>query len=238
MSNISKKILVLGCGLVVGAISGFASPQINNWDGMGDAGNVSASWTVAKDIDATGSMSGTPNGSTLTLTLVGGGGLPTFGTVTTLNAAFVGSYTTLGSGTMITFDLTGGTPGALSLVFNTTSYGVWMFDFGQVGVNQLGATTHFSVDMATLSSYWFADSYGSPSQQNFADAQADMTYIGLAIAGATAGTDTYYFDNFKIEGGVAGVPEPETVWMMIAVLASLAVTFRSRIKSVLGSIKA
>jgi len=244
MNTISKIMMVAGCGAMMWSVSALASPLIGNWDSMGSPGegNVSAfdNFSAVKAPSAFGIMDGSLGSGVLTLTLVGGGGQPTYGTVTTADSAFNGNYTTLGSGTTITFDLKPDTgsqvASGLSLYFTTPS-DTWRYDFSQSGVNQLGQTQHFHVNMATFNPLlWYSDTLGNTATlTDFTTAQIAMSSIGIEIIGATSGTDIYKFDNFKIENQV---PEPETVWMMIAVLASLAVTFRGRIKDVIGSIKA
>jgi hypothetical protein len=56
--------------------------------------------------------------------------------------------------------------------------------------------------------------------------------IVFNIAGSTEqGTFTETFNSIKLDGieGDPPVPEPETVWMIVAVLASLGVTFRRQL---------
>ena len=72
----------------------------------------------------------------------------------------------------------------------------------------------------------------------FANDFADVTQFGLQLVGsADNDIHRYQLDNFQLLGQ-AVVPEPETVWMMLIVLASLGMTFRGRLADVAGQLKA
>lgn len=66
---------------------------------------------------------------------------------------------------------------------------------------------------------------------------ASVTQFGWQITSAQDLPATILkFDNFQLEGQML-VPEPETVWLMVMVLASLAVTFRGRISDLMASFR-
>jgi len=63
-----------------------------------------------------------------------------------------------------------------------------------------------------------------------------ITEFGFELASYNSlSAHTYTFEDI---GLTQVVPEPETVWMMLVVLASLAITFRQRLADVAGQIKA
>jgi len=63
-----------------------------------------------------------------------------------------------------------------------------------------------------------------------------VTEFGFEIASYNSlSAHTYTFEDI---GLTQVVPEPETVWMMLVVMASLAITFRQRLADVAGQIKA
>lgn len=63
-----------------------------------------------------------------------------------------------------------------------------------------------------------------------------VTEFGFEIASYNSlSAHSYTFEDI---GLTQVVPEPETVWMMLVVLASLAITFRQRLADVAGQIKA
>ena len=70
----------------------------------------------------------------------------------------------------------------------------------------------------------------------FADDWQSVTEFGLELWGANGGgADRYRIDNFEI---TSAVPEPETVWMIMMVLASLGLTFRGRLVGIADQVKA
>lgn len=82
----------------------------------------------------------------------------------------------------------------------------------------------------------FTLDWTSPNWDGGALPVADITFlanieISLNILRGTVGTTfTETFNSITLDG-VQGVPEPETVWMIVAVLASLGMTFRRQLTS-------
>jgi hypothetical protein len=62
---------------------------------------------------------------------------------------------------------------------------------------------------------------------------ASVDQFGIELIGSSGGLRRYDLDNFQFT-----VPEPETVWMILIVLASLGLTFRGRLSEIAGMIKA
>ena len=95
-----------------------------------------------------------------------------------------------------------------------------------------GITSNYS---ATISSTGWSLQQGS---DNFAADFADVTQFGLYLVGSSdIGTHIYDLNNFQLTSE-SSVPEPETVWMILMVLASLGLTFRSRLLELAGQVKA
>lgn len=73
----------------------------------------------------------------------------------------------------------------------------------------------------------------------FADDFAAVDKFGIRLTGTSGPGSQYELDNFEL---ILMVPEPETVWMILAVLASLGITFRMRLlelgKQAMARIKA
>lgn len=67
---------------------------------------------------------------------------------------------------------------------------------------------------------------------------ANVTEFGIQLLGSVdATTHRYQLDNFLLTGvyfNAGAVPEPETVWMIVMVLASLGITFRRQLTDVVG----
>jgi hypothetical protein len=68
---------------------------------------------------------------------------------------------------------------------------------------------------------------------NFLADFASVDQFGIELIGSSGGLRRYDLDNFQFT-----VPEPETVWMILIVLASLGLTFRGRLSEIAGMIKA
>jgi hypothetical protein len=94
--------------------------------------------------------------------------------------------------------------------------------------------------MIQVGSYgaWSMLSGGAPGDFNGANWITDfssVTAIGLYVLGNVSAGALYGLDNFATE---YYVPEPETLWMIMAVVLSLCVTFRGRIAELLAQLKA
>ena len=77
--------------------------------------------------------------------------------------------------------------------------------------------------------------FGDPLNANFVNDYAHVSEFGFELIGANTApyqNQTYAFDNVYFS-----VPEPETVWMILVVLASLGMTFRVRLTELAGQLK-
>jgi hypothetical protein len=69
---------------------------------------------------------------------------------------------------------------------------------------------------------------------NFVSIFQSVTEFGFEVAGGSySGLQEYEISDVQFT-----VPEPETVWMILMVLASLGITFRSRLMELAGQVKA
>jgi len=100
--------------------------------------------------------------------------------------------------------------------------------------NTLPTFTHYSFVIGSQANWVLADDPFNMS--NFVGDFGSVTQFGIKFVGA-ANTDErlIYLDDFEIK---VLVPEPETVWMMVMVLASLALTFRGRLTELGNQVKA
>lgn len=65
---------------------------------------------------------------------------------------------------------------------------------------------------------------------------ANVTEIGFEVYGPNSGAaQPYIFSNMEL---TLVVPEPESIWMALIVLASLGITFRGRLSEVVAQVKA
>jgi hypothetical protein len=144
---------------------------------------------------------------------------------------WAGSYN-LGDITYVRFVLTtpdsSVAPQSLNLYFRAASGNEWAYTLFTPG---------FGPFTATIGSYsvgWVAQNFDplGNDQSLFETDILSIANIGVYVSGTGAG-GTYYLDDFEI-----GVPEPETVWMILAVLLSLGVTFRSQLAGMAGQVKA
>lgn len=211
----------------------FASPEIGNVDHFDGIGSPTATWV------GTGNNF-VENGTTpyyqFTLTTPGNN-VPGEGTVLTTSTDYRGDYGAL-PGAIVSFKLTtfDDAPTGLNLYFATAAGGgqVWTYSFESVLPTGPGTAT-FSAPISYYSTGWFTADIPLLNQPGaFAAALAGMTSIGISIiGGTTTGPDVYAMDEFAIS-----VPEPETVWMILAVVLSLGVTFRSQLAGLAGQAKA
>jgi hypothetical protein len=171
----------------------------------------------------------------LELTVVNGS-QPGGGAAFTTSSDFTGSYAGLPPGTEIQFDFTtfgANGPSGLSLYFQTTGGQEWYYSFeGTLPVGP--GTMSYSAIINQYSTGWFNEVLPLNQQAAaFGSAIGDISQIGIYVTGVTLnGTDIYGLDNFSIV-----VPEPETVWMILAVALSLGMTFRGRLSDLAGQMK-
>ena len=131
--------------------------------------------------------------------------------------------------------------------FNSDPNSMWLYFVGGVGNHTYyynGSMTQPNINVLTFTPYSFvigsqanwlqSDPYATG--WNFTDDFGSVTEFGIGFLGSSdAGSRKIYLDDFEIK---VLVPEPETVWMMVMVLASLALTFRGRLTDLGNQVKA
>lgn len=152
--------------------------------------------------------------------------------------AFTGDLDYNNSPLYVTFDFitTGTLPSALGLYFASSNGGHWWsYSLDLTGVPLNGSYT-YTLNVTTA---WNALN-GASAGTFWADFGA-IDWFGFYVQNTGAGgMIDYRFDNLELgyEIGAGAVPEPETVWMILAVVLSLGVTFRDRLAGMAGQLKA
>jgi len=121
-------------------------------------------------------------------------------------------------------------PGNMILYFVGHGY-TWTYSTS-LSQPSLNSTTPFSFVIGSAANW--VPSSGRDSTY-FASDFNYVTSWGLSFIGSLDGPNIVYLDDFEIK---VLVPEPETVWMMVMVLASLALTFRGRLTDLGNQVKA
>lgn len=216
MKNRNNILAALVIGLMAVCATVFAAPIIPTIDEFNGSDDP---WT------ATGNATINSGNPVLDFTISAGMGSD--GWVYTQDADFLGDYPTAAAavgGANISFQFTGAS-GAdqLSLYFYSSSdNGTW----------------YYALPVSDGYQSVYIDSSGTGwttfDGTSFAVAFADVDLIGIYVANADLLSHNYTLDDFQLNP----VPEPETVWMMIAVAISLGITFRGRIMEVAGHLKA
>lgn len=119
-------------------------------------------------------------------------------------------------------------PGSMSLYFIGNGNLYYLInDFTQPAPS---ASTLFGAAISS-ESLWNNVNLGT-----FASDFANVSEFGLQLTGSADLTiHRYQLDNFEV---YATVPEPETIWMIVMVLVSLGITFRSRLYDLAGQVRA
>lgn len=111
----------------------------------------------------------------------------------------------------------------------TPSYGMALYFMGGGNVWNLNLTSplttgiqSFSVAFSSLGAGWYSD-----TGTDFLADLGSVSQFGFEVGGSTYGSNQRF--DFTDVQFVYGVPEPETVWMILVVMASLMITFRTRI---------
>jgi len=250
MNTISKIMMAAGCGAMVWASGALATPTgvtaLDSFDGANQSGTWQVpgspySDSVGVDPNAPfGPLSITVNNASTPL-----GPTEGFGYVVTYNLEFVGDYSLLNANISLKFTAPHASDlGTLQLYFHTVGGSAEGFTYDLMPQALADGQITYTATFGPTGWFdWSTGKYGQDVLEtaNFLLALSNIDAIGLNLANQNLVSTTYSLDEFKITVSANNnnpVPEPETVWMMIAVLASLAVTFRGRIKDVLGAIKA
>jgi len=223
-----KKIFVfcVMVGLMVGVC--FATPVIGDSSYWGYSGQTYSYGASINDIDGL-SISGLPvnsNDGKVTFGFTGPGNSPTVmlgSTAPNFSEDFGSKGSSLGVKFTFSTLKPGVYPAQLNLYF--VSGGNYYISTWREYFSSTGSST-FTVDIASAANW-----------QNMADFTArfqSVTEFGFEVAGASySGLQEYRIQDVEFT-----VPEPETVWMILMVLASLGITFRSRLMEFAGQVKA
>lgn len=235
MKTVFSSILFV---LLVMAIPSFASPVIGTpetWDaGLGTSGD----WKV-QNISGESATLQNPGGALqLTLDDSGSGQARVYADslVPSSSGNFTGQYNSYVAGltgdqylvAQFSFRNVTDTPvGGLTLYF-IGGGNLYTIALTQPAVS--GSFASYSVSIGN-ESYW--QNWGGGT---FSTDFNNVTQFGLEVtANVVGGSHIYQLDNFELQ---VLVPEPETVWMILIVLASLGLTFRGRLSEIAGMIKA
>jgi hypothetical protein len=229
----------MACGNV-GAVPSLTTNE--TWTNPGLAG-----WQVDagldNDITASNPGAGGNPGGYMRIQVDPAGILPGYGRVITTGVSpsdnWEGDYAVLGAGgggmypLTIDFDFYSQTvsPGELALYFQGTSGRMWAFDVLALYTPAVGWDT---LSVPTSYAGW-APQNGLWNQTQFLADWASVDWLGLYVQASAGATEYYGMDNLHL---VLSVPEPETVWMILAVVLSLCITFRARLAEIIGQLKA
>jgi len=199
--------------------------------------SVDAGWAV-RDAGGSGSSpSVTPSGSTVTMTFAGAVDNPQ-GQLYAAN--FGGNYSGLVNGGLeIHFTLSSPNVApnpTLGLAFYFTSPsggggGTWL---AQINPVQTTGTQRYSISIGNPS-FWY-NSLDNPSVNSVWTDFANVSEIGFQVLGGNSGGVDQNYEFSDISFFIL-VPEPETVWVIMMVLASLMITFRVRIGEMISQVK-
>jgi len=233
----NNKIIKLALGLILGlsATQGMAVPTIGASWGSGVGNLVDPVWTT---VDLPGSIpsptSATAVGSqSVTLTFPTGGNSP-YASLFTTQANYLGNYAGLGGNLSIRFtfnpqDYPPNSVGGLGFYFRNGA-NIWYAN--DVTTPLVTGPQSYSFNIGSLAS-WTAD-IGNVA--DWATAFQNVQEIGFTVLGANQNSQQRYaFSDVNL---FLNVPEPETLWMLAIVLASLGITFRGRLSELAGQVKA
>jgi len=243
MKKLGAIILVAVVAVLTMQVGVYATPSIGNphqeW-----AGSDTEGWTADPLSDNDIAVSHNAGGY-LQISVTGSGPIPGYGRTITTGAVgtdyFSGDYAAIGAGVngsyelRINFDFltTGSTPGELGLYFRSGSGHIWAYDVaGLEGSPVANGLTTYAVTAGTAG--WIAQNGGWTVADLVSD-WASVSWLGLYIQGSSGPTEIYGLDNMYLNFVV--VPEPETVWMLLAVVMSIGITFRSRLVDTMTQMK-
>lgn len=198
-----------------------ASPVLYRPDLWTDA---AATWVVSSVVPNDGTPSEVA-GTTLNAAAVlfSGGGQTPAASVAATSGIFLGNLQNLELSVNFTFNSIDMAPasqqGSLALYFKAGA-NVWYYD--SLYPPTTVGLTQYSVFMGSQGLWTQIAGAGGASYWNDLGA---VTEFGFEIRGA----NQYANQTYEILDVYFSVPEPETVWMILMVLASLGITFRARL---------
>lgn len=126
---------------------------------------------------------------------------------------------------------TSATPSDLNLYF-TANGREWTYNVLTLsGTPAPTGSTIYNIVIGSVAG-WFGAAENYSDALFYTDLQ-NIDHLGLYVSSVSP--QTYGLDNM---GLTFIVPEPETVWMILAIVLSLAITFRSRLVDTVGQLKA
>jgi hypothetical protein len=185
--------------------------------------------------------SGNPAGS-LGMGFNSGSALPDSQSVFAQNsgnaANFLGNYQQyVAQGVVVSFDFyaQGFKPSTLELYFVDSGTGrTWTYGLDDSAVS-VGAWTTFVVPIGAFGPNWSMTGPGSGSLAEFLTDLGNVTQIGIGLVRNNSTSQQLYgLDNFDV---TLQVPEPETIWLLLAALLSMGVTFRGKVRGAMAWVK-
>ena len=233
MNKLFKTIFTAFVITMVTYGSGIAVPTIGYIEGWGTDNNTEG-WGADPLNNNIISVTHDNAGDFLKLVVTGAGAIPGVGgAITSTSPAFTGNFSASGA-LAIQFQLLtfGNTPGELQLYFgNTGSTHIWAYDLLALsGAPVANGVTTYSANLGSAG--WIAQN-GGWTIGDLANDWGQVEWFGVYLQGSAGPAETYGIDNMQFT-----VPEPETVWMIMMVLASLALTFRGRLVGIAAQVKA
>jgi len=122
-----------------------------------------------------------------------------------------------------------GTPEELTVFFTSNGH-TWFYDV-HTALSPTLATGWDTVGAAFSYANWYEAEGGYGSSADFAAALTDVDAIGLKILYQDANGQIYGLDNWTLNGQI---PEPGTYAMLVAAFMSLGISFRGKLRDVLG----
>ena len=222
-----------------------ASPSLLNPHETWSTDGAVEGWTADPGTYGTVLVSHNDVGDFLQISVTGDNGLPGNGRAITTGPVgttyFTGDYTSVSPiggyyPMTINFDFItmGTTPGDLFLYFQSgsgPSAHVWAYDVaGLNGTPISTGTTKYAVPVGL--SGWFQQ---AGPVGDLATDWTSVSWLGVYVSGVGAATEIYGLDEAYVN---LSVPEPETVWMILAAFLSICVTFRGKITEIAEQMKA
>jgi len=156
------------------------------------------------------------------------GGPPRSAVMYTSNGNFIGSYFGQPADFAVHFTVAAysATPSTLGLYFHNGNGNEWTYG---LTTPPAGSMTAYSLSTALQDYNNWQNLTLISGNVDLATWQADFSNIdrfGIYVLenSGFSGTETYGLDNLNLS-----VPEPEAVWLILAALASLGVTFRGKV---------
>lgn len=230
-----KTMMLILVGML--PLIGAATPVINDasyWGNGAGAGNSVVDWSPIDDSGVRSIDTFTSAGGTVTIAFTGDGLGPAV-RVGDQDSNFTGDFFTGGPDLLVRFTLTAQTvaPASLNLYFMSAADGgsVWN-SLVHLNLNSMtvGVPRTYSMYIGAASAW---ELYSGPGS-SFSSAFASVSEFGFELVGANYGASQGY----QISDVYFAIPEPDTIWMALAVLLSLLITFRSRIGEVMKPVLA